>query len=349
VNGEPFGTARGRAVERYVLTNARGMRVAILTYGGIVQSVEVPDQQGALANVVLGFKTLEDYVQRNPYFGALVGRFANRIAHARFSLDGTEYELPVNHGPNSLHGGADGFDKRVWQVLNADTSRLELRLESPDGDQGYPGHLQIQVTYAVDMASNSLSIAYQATTDRPTVVNLTNHTYFNLAGEGSGSIEHHLLTLHADRYTPIDATLIPTGALEPVDSTPLDFRAQKRIGEHLRAGHEQIVLAQGFDHNYVVNGQAGALRRAARVEDPSSGRTLEVLTTEPAIQFYSGNFLDGTLVGIGGSVYRQGDGFTLETQHFPDSPNKPAFPSTLLRPGETFQSTTVFQFGVTQQ
>ncbi len=345
---EPFGTARGQPVERFLLANERGLRVAILTYGGIVQSLEAPDRNGTLVNIVLGFNKLDDYVQRSPYFGALIGRFANRIAHARFSLDGNEYELPANQGPNSLHGGTEGFDKRVWQVRHADHDRLHLQLESQDGDQGYPGNLEIQVTYIVSK-ENALSIEYRATSDQPTVVNLTNHTYFNLAGEGSGSIEDHVLTLHAERFTPIDAKLIPTGAIEPVAGTALDFRMPKRIGEHLRASHEQIVLAQGFDHNYIVNGKEGTLRPAARVEEPSSGRVLEVLTTEPGLQFYSGNFLDGTLVGTAGAAYRQGDGFTLETQHFPDSPNIPAFPSTLLRPGHAFESTTVFQFGVTSQ
>jgi len=340
-----FGSARGETVERYTLTNVRGMRVAILSFGGIVQSIEVPDRHGQLANVALGFADLDNYVTRNPYFGALIGRFANRLARARFALDGTEYTLDANPGPSSLHGGLDGFDKRVWQVHGADARRLVLALGSPDGDQGYPGSLSVEVTYSLD-DDGALRLDYRATTDRPTVLNLTNHSYFNLAGEGSGSVEDHVLTIHAEGYTPIDATLIPTGAIEPVADTPLDFRRPTPIGERLRAGFEQLVLAQGYDFNFVIDGQPGVLRPAARVEHPTSGRVLEVLSTEPGLQFYTGNFLDGSLVGPSGRVYRQGDAFTLETQHFPDSPNQPTFPSTVLRPGQTFASTTVYRFSL---
>jgi aldose 1-epimerase len=341
-----FGTARGETVERYTLQNMRGMRVVILTYGGIIQSIEVPDRHGQLANVALGFAEIDDYVARNPYFGALIGRFANRLAGARFTLDGTEYVLGANQEPNSLHGGLDGFDKRVWQVHSADARRLVLALDSPDGDQGYPGLLSVEVTYTLDDDDDALRLDYRATTDRPTVLNLTNHSYFNLAGEGSGRIEDHVLTLHADAYTPIDASLIPTGAVEPVAGTPLDFRTPTPIGERLRSGFEQLVLAQGYDFNFVIDGQPGDLRSAARVEHPASGRVLEALSTEPGLQFYTGNFLDGSLVGPSGRVYRQGDAFTLETQHFPDSPNQPTFPSTVLRPGETFASTTVYRFSL---
>jgi aldose 1-epimerase len=341
----PFGTARGEPVERYTLGNARGMRVAILTYGGIVQSLEVPDRHGQLANVALGFANLDDYVARNPYFGALVGRFANRLGRARFSLDGTEYSLDANQAPNALHGGLDGFDKRIWQVRDATAQRLDLALDSPHGDQGYPGTLSVQVSYSLD-DDGALRLDYRASTDRPTVLNLTNHSYFNLAGEGSGSVEDHVVTIHAAGYTPIDAALIPTGAIESVAGTPLDFRTPTPIGARLRSGSEQLVRAQGYDFNFVIDGQPGVLRSAARVEHPASGRVVEVRSTEPGLQFYTGNFLDGSLVGPSGRAYRQGDAFALEAQHFPDSPNQPTFPSTVLRPGETFASTTVYRFSL---
>jgi aldose 1-epimerase len=347
IDSEPFAAHRGQPVERYTLASTSGLRVRILTYGGIIQSLEVPDRTGQPANVVLGCAALDDYISRNPYFGAAIGRFANRIAHARFSLDGTSYALEANHGPNALHGGVDGFDKRIWRAEVTSADSLKLSLDSPDGDQGYPGALTVSVTYTVNQ-DNALRLDYRATTDRATVVNLTNHTYFNLAGEGSGSIEDHLLTLYADTYTPIDATLIPTGALEPVAGTPLDFRTPTPIGARLREGFPQLVLAQGYDHNYVINGPAGALRPAARAEHAASGRLMEVTTTEPGVQFYTGNFIDGSLVGPSDRIYRQGDGFTLETQHFPDSPNQPNFPSTVLRPGEVFSSSTVFQFSITR-
>jgi aldose 1-epimerase len=347
IDSEPFGAVRGQPVDRYTLATASGLRVRILTYGGIIQSLEVPDRTGQPANVVLGFAGLDDYASRNPFFGAAIGRFANRLAQARFALDGTTYALAANHGPNALHGGLDGFDKRIWQAEKVGPTSLRLSLHSPDGDQGYPGALSVSVTYTVDK-DNALRLDYRATTDRPTVLNLTTHSYFNLAGEGSGSIEDQLLTLHADTYTPIDATLIPTGAIEPVAGTPLDFRTPTPIGARLRDGFAQLVLAQGYDHNYVVNGVAGTLRPAARAEHPASGRVMSVSTTEPGVQLYSGNFIDGSLVGPSGRIYRQGDGFTLETQHFPDSPNQPTLPSTVLRPGEEFSSSTVFTFSVSR-
>jgi aldose 1-epimerase len=338
VSSESFGAVQGQSVERYTLANSSGLRVRVLTYGGILQSIDVPDRDGQVANVTLGFKTLDEYVEHNPFFGALVGRFANRIAHGRFSLDGTRYELPINDGPNSLHGGSEGFDKRVWagEII---PDGLKLRLNSPDGDQGYPGALEVEVTYTL-LPDNALRVDYQATSDKSTPINLTQHAYFNLAGEGSGSIEDHVLTLFASSYTPIDATLIPTGAIEAVKGTPLDFTVPTRIGERLRNEFEQIRLAQGYDHNFVLDGSAVA----ARVEEPTSGRVLEVETTEPAIQLYTGNLLDGTLVGPSGRTYRQTDAFTLETQHYPDSPNQPGFPPAVVRPGETFRSTTVFRF-----
>jgi len=338
------GVSDRKLIERYVLEDAHGLRVAILTLGGIIQSIEVPDRHGQTANVALGFSSLDDYVTRNPFFGALVGRFANRIARARFTLDGTEYVVPASQPPNSLHGGLVGFDKHIWDVRAASPTRLDLALLSPDGDQGYPGALSVEVSYS--LTDHALRLDYRATTDKPTVLNLTNHSYFHLGGEGSGSIDDHVLTINAERYTPIDATLIPTGALDPVAGTPLDFRTPTPIGARLRDGFEQLVLAQGYDFNYVVDGETGTLRPAARVEHPASGRVMEVLTTQPGIQFYSGNFINGSLVGPSGRTYRQGDGFALETQHFPDSPNQPAFPSTVLRPGERFESTTIFRFSL---
>jgi aldose 1-epimerase len=348
ISAEPFGEFNGQPVERYTLTSGQA-RVRILTYGGIVQSIEVPDRDGQSANVALGYATLEEYFGGDTFFGAIIGRFANRIARGRFALDGVAYELPTNDGPNSLHGGPSGLDQRVWQgrvAHDTDGVALHLTYTSPDGDQGFPGALSIEVTYTLGGAAD-LRIDYRAVTDRPTVVNLTNHSYFNLAGEGTGDVSDHVLTLHADTYTPIDATLIPTGTIAPVAGTPLDFTTPTSIGEHLRDGFEQVVLAQGYDHNFVLN-RAGpedrALILAAAAVDPASGRVLEVLTTEPGIQLYSGNFLTGMRVGTSGRIYRQGDGFTLETQHYPDSPNRVEFPSTVLRPGEVFTSTTVFRF-----
>jgi aldose 1-epimerase len=351
IQSEPFGSLRGDSVERYTLSSA-GMQVRILTYGGILQSIEVPDRAGQVANVSLGFATLDQYVRSSPFFGALIGRFANRIAGGRFTLDGVTYEVPVNDGPNSLHGGLQGFDKRVWQaspVRGSDAVGLKLTLLSPHGDEGYPGALSVEVTYTLT-AGAALRLDYHATTDRPTVLNLTNHTYFNLAGEGSGSIENHILTLFADSFTPIDDVLIPTGALERVAGTPFDFTTPTPIGARLRAGVDQLARAHGYDHNYVLDRQptnGPSLRLAARALDPASGRALEVLTSEPAIQFYSGNFLDGSLIGTSGRIYRQSDAFTLETQHYPDAPNHSDFPSTELRPGEVFASTTVFRFSTT--
>jgi aldose 1-epimerase len=351
ISGEPFGELNGQRVERYTLTNARA-RVRILTYGGIVQTIEVPDKGDQSANVALGYASLDEYFGGNTFFGAIIGRYANRIAQGRFSLDGAMYQLPTNNGSNSLHGGACGFDQRIWQARasqNAENVALHLTYTSPHGDQGYPGELSVEVMYTLGGA-NDLRLDYRATTDRPTIVNFTNHSYFNLAGEGAGDIGDHVLRLHADRYTPIDATLIPTGAIEPVANTPLDFTTPTRIGERIRAGFQQLVLAHGYDHNFVLNRAGlragGELMLAAVAEHPASGRVLEVSTIEPGIQFYSGNFLDGTRVGASGRVYRQGDGFTLETQHYPDSPNHPNFPSTVLRPGEIFSSTTVFRFSV---
>jgi aldose 1-epimerase len=337
-------------VHRWTVVNHRGMTVTVLTYGGIVQAIEVPDRDGRPANVALGFATLQEYVTGNtPYFGALIGRYANRIAAGTFSLDGRVCRVPVNNPPNSLHGGTVGFDKRVWTPAGAGDreAALELTYTSPDGEMGYPGTLAVRVRYTLT-ADNELRIDYQATTDAPTVLNLTNHSYLNLAGEAAGSVEDHRLVLHAGRYTPTDATSIPTGELAPVAGTPFDFASPHPIGERIDQDDEQLRFGRGYDHNFVLDRPAGAegtLVPAARVEDPASGRVLEVATTEPGIQFYTGNQLDGTLVGIGGAAYGPRAGLALETQHFPDAPNQPGFPSTVLRPGEVFRSATVYRFG----
>jgi aldose 1-epimerase len=348
VEKEDFGALPdGTRVHRWTLARG-GTRLRVLSYGGIVQSLEVPDRDGAHANVALGFAGLGDYVERSPYFGALIGRYGNRIAHGRFPLDGRTHRAPVNDGPNSLHGGDTGFDKRLWKVEPHDRAPggtgLRLRYVSPDGEAGYPGTLHVQVDYLLT-DDGGLRIGYEARTDRPTVVNLTNHTYFNLRGEGTGSAHDHVLRIGASRYTPVDETLIPTGVLAEVDGTPLDFRVGKPVGRDVRVAHPQLLRAQGYDHNFVLDkGVTDKPEWAATLHDPESGRTMRVATTEPGVQFYSGNFLDGTLTGTSGAVYRQGDGLCLETQHFPDSPNHPAFPSTVLRPGQTYRSTTEYSF-----
>ncbi|MEK0085629.1 aldose epimerase family protein [Benzoatithermus flavus] len=345
---DTFGRlADGGVVERYRMTNARGTEVELLTLGGIITAIRVPDRAGRLGNVALGFARLEDYVARSPYFGALIGRYANRIAGARFTLDGQVYRLAANRGRNTLHGGATGFDKRLWQaeeVAAPDGPAVALVYRSPDGEEGYPGNLDVRVICTLT-DGDELRIDYRAETDRPTIVNLTNHTYFNLEGEGSGDVLGHELMLAASAYLPTDAEQIPTGEVASVTGTPFDFRAPKPIGAEIRAGHEQLARGRGYDHCFVLDKAAsGELSLAARVRAPGSGRVLEVLTTQPGIQFYTGNYLDGTLIGAGGRIYRQSDGFCLETQHFPDSPNQPQFPSTVLRPGEVFASTTVYRF-----
>jgi aldose 1-epimerase len=341
--------ADGAPISRYTLGGS-GLEVDCITYGGVVTAIRVPDRDGVVANIVLGLPTLDDYVARSPYFGGIIGRFANRIGGARFELDGVVYQPPANDGPNSLHGGRAGFDKRVWlaeEEASPDGSRLVLSRRSPDGEEGYPGNLDVRVTYGVSAAGEFI-IDYEATTDRPTVLNLTNHSYFNLAGEGSGSIEGHELTLFADAYLPVDPTLIPRGVPRSVGGTPFDFTQAKRIGTQLRAAHPDLLAGRGYDHNFVLDpAPSHAPRLAAILRDPISGRTMEVRTTEPGVQFYSGNFLDGLLVGPSGSSYRQGDGLCLETQRFPDSPNRPDFPSTVLRPGERFRSRTAYCFSAT--
>jgi aldose 1-epimerase len=299
--------------------------------------------------VVLGFDNLTDYETKSPYFGSITGRYANRIANARFNLNGQEYVLATNDGSNSLHGGIKGFDKQVWEAETSQgDTEVSLRLTylSPDGEEGFPGNLSTTVTYTLTN-DNELRIDYGATTDKPTVLTLTNHTYFNLRGNGAGDIYDHVVRLNADRYTPVNENLIPTGELAPVEGTPFDFRSPKPISDGIRSGHPQMVLAHGYDHNFVLNrSDDTSLVEAARVVAPSTGRVLEVFTTEPGIQLYTANFVNGTLVGSSGGTYRQGDGMCLETQHFPDSPNQPNFPSVVLNPGETYQSTTVFKFSV---
>ncbi len=346
-----IGSTPDGDVDRFTLSNDSGMRVQILTYGGIIQTIEVPDRRGRMANVALGFGDLIDYVRRSPYFGCVTGRYANRIALGRFTLDGATYHLPVNDGPNSLHGGNVGFDKRIWAAEpfeRGDTVGVVMRYTSPDLDQGYPGALTTTVTYTLT-PDNAVRIGYQATTDKPTIVNLTNHTYFNLAGESSGSVEGHRLRINARRYTPVDATLIPTGRVDPVAGTPMDFTRPVAIGERIREDFPQLVTGHGYDHNWVLDrDEDPGLVEAATVVEPESGRVLTVLTEEPGIQFYSGNLLDGTLTGTGGRRYRRGDGFALETQHFPDSPHHANFPSTVLRPGQVYRTTTVYRFGTSR-
>ncbi|CAL9560092.1 aldose epimerase family protein [Streptomyces pilosus] len=338
--------ADGTKVHSWSLENG-GTRMRVLSYGGIVQSLEIPDRRGRHANVSLGFDTLEEYVASSPYFGALIGRYGNRIGRGRFTLDGKEYQLSVNDGENSLHGGAQGFDKRVWDVepfTRGSDVGLHLYYTAVDGEMGYPGTLRTKVTYTLTRGGD-WRVDYEATTDKPTVVNLTSHVYWNLAGEGSGSVYDHELSIAASRYTPVDSGLIPTGELARVAGTPFDFRRAKPVGRDIRTAHQQVLYGQGFDHNWVLDkGITTRPEHAATLRDPSSGRTLRIATGEPGLQFYSGNFLDGTLVGSGGRVYRQGDGLCLETQHFPDAPNRPSFPSTVLRPGETYRTTTVHSF-----
>jgi aldose 1-epimerase len=351
ISSESWGQADGEEVTLYTLTNANGMEVKITNYGGIITSVVVPDRDGNMANVTLGFDNLDRYLAGHPYFGNITGRYANRIAKGTFKIGDETYTLAINNDPNALHGGEKGFDKYVWtaeEVSSEDGAGIKLSRTSPDMEEGYPGNLEVEVTYTLTN-NDEIRIDYHATTDKPTVVNLTNHAYWNLAGEGNGSILGHELTLMAGNYTPVDETLIPTGEIAPVAGTPMDFTSPHPIGERIRDDFEQLVIGRGYDHNYVLDRSSAddtSLMVAARVVEPDSGRTLEISTTEPGIQFYSGNFLDATVVGASGRMYRQGDGFALETQHYPDSPNHPDFPSTLLEPGDEFNSTTIYAFSV---
>jgi aldose 1-epimerase len=340
-------TPEGAAVDVYTLTNANGLEVRAITYGAYIVSLRTPDRQGKLDDVVLGFDSLAGYLGSGSHMGSVVGRYGNRIANARFTLDGRTYALAANDGANHLHGGVKGFDRHVWsaeEVRRGDDVGVAFTFVSPDGDEGYPGRLKTTVTYTLT-PKNELVVDYVATTDKATLVNLTQHSYFNLAGQQTGDILDHELTLHADRYTPVAAGLIPTGAIAPLDGTPLDFRQPTRIGARIDQEHEQLKLGRGYDHNYVVTRAGPGLVPAARVVEPKSGRVMEVLTTEPGIQLYTGNWL-GTETGKGGRVYPKRSGFCLETQHYPDSPNRPEFPSTVVRPGETYSSKTVFAFSV---
>jgi aldose 1-epimerase len=336
ISRQPFGkTDAGEAVDLFTLADDGGLEVSIMTYGAALHRALVPDRLGNRANVALGFSTLDGYIANTGhYFGATVGRYANRIAHGRFTLDGVVHQLCRNDGDNCLHGGARGFDRKVWAVVACDAGLLSLACSSVDGEMGFPGDLDVRVKYR--LAAGELRIDYEAMSSAPTVVNLTNHTCWNLAGEGSGSVDGHVLMLAASSFTPVGPDLIPTGEIAAVAGTPLDFRTPVAIGARGR----------DYDHNFVLERKGGSLELAARVTEPAGGRVLEVLTTEPGIQLYTGTALDGTLTGPAGRPYGRGDCFALETQHFPDSPNRPSFPSTVLRPGETFHSTTVYRLGV---
>ena len=346
IHSAPFGRAGDQYVQIFTLTNVNGIEARVMTYGATLVSLQTPDRQGHLKNIILGFDTLQPYLDGVPYFGATVGRFANRIAHGRFSLDGKTYQLALNNGANSLHGGNRGFDKRVWQAQPIDTpagAALRLTYMSPAGEEGYPGELKAQVTYRLN-DDDSLAIDYEATTLAPTPVNLTNHAYFNLTGDPGQSILGHVLTINADRFAPVDATLIPTGELRPVAGTPFDFRQPRVVGSRIGDEDEQLRIGRGYDHYWVLNKKDSAsLTLAAVLTDPGSGRVVEVRTTQPGVQFYSGNFLDGKPVGSG-SAFKHRTGLCLETQHFPDSPNQPAFPSTILRPGQLYTQKTLLIF-----
>jgi aldose 1-epimerase len=335
----------GTQVDLYTLTNANGMQAGIINYGGTVVSLTAPDRNGKYADVVLGMDDLAGYQKATAFFGALIGRYGNRIGHAQFTLDGNTYKLPANDNGNTLHGGPQGFDKRVWTAVpgaGPDGQTLELTYVSKDGEMGFPGNLTAKVVYTLT-PKNELKIDYTATTDKPTVVNLTNHSYFNLAGQGEGDVLGHEVMINADRFTPVDAGLIPTGELKPVAGTPFDFTKPTAIGARIEANDEQIKFGKGYDHNWVLNKTGNELTKAAEVSEPKTGRVMEVWTTEPALQFYTGNFLDATLTGKGKTYPRRG-AFCMETQHYPDSPNKPAFPTTELKPGATYHTTTLYRF-----
>ena len=352
IRKQSFGkTVGGEPIDLYSLTNKKGMEVSITNYGATVVSIQAPDRAGKTADVVLGFDTLEGYESGKAYFGATVGRYGNRIGGGKFSLDGKTYTLPQNNGNNTLHGGITGFNKKVWkakEMASKDGESLELSYLSPDGEEGFPGNLSVKVVFTLPAERNELIIDYRATTDKDTVLNLTNHSYFNLAGEGNGDILEQVLKLNAKKFTPVDQGLIPTGELRDVAGTPMDFTTATAIGKRINEKYEQLVVGKGYDHNWVIARAEGAkgLTLAAEAYDPKSGRQLDVLTTEPGVQFYSGNFLDGSAKGKGGKAYGQRAAFCLETQHFPDSPNHANFPSTVLKPDSVFHSKTVFRFSV---
>ena len=343
IKTEPFGqTPDGQAVDLVTMTNPNGIEARIISYGGIIVSMKTPDRDGKSGDVVLGFDKLDGYTKEHPYFGAIIGRYGNRIGAGKFMLDGVEHKLAVKNGSNHMHGGVKGFDTVVWKIEETkaagDDAILKLGYLSKDGEEGYPGNLKCTVTYTLT-AGNELKMRYEATTDKATVLNLTNHSYWNLAGQGTGDILGHELMLNADRYTPVDEGLIPTGELKSVKDTPMDFTKAMTIGSRIK----QVDIG-GYDHNFVLNGETGQMKLCANVYEPVSGRVMEIRTTEPGVQFYTGNFLDGTLTGKGGKVYQKHYAFCLETQHFPDSPNKPDFPSVVLKPGEKYDITTVHKF-----
>jgi len=347
ISEQPFGTdTQGVPVTLYTLRNKNGAEVSICNYGGLVTSLKVPDRNGKLGDVVLGFDNLADYIKSSPYFGALIGRYGNRIAKGKFSLDGTEYTLATNNGPNALHGGLKGFDKVMWKSHAYQSEfgpSLELTYLSKDGEEGYPGNLSVKAVYTLT-DDNALKLEFTATTDKDTIVNLTHHSYFNLAGKGT--ILNHVVMINADKFTPVDSTLIPTGELRPVNGTPFDFRTPTPIGARINQNDEQLKFAGGYDDNWVINDYTGAVRLMARVYEPTTGRVLEVFSSEPGLQFYTGNFLDGTLKGKGGWVYQFRDAFCMEPQHFPDSPNEPSFPSVVLKPGAVYHNTIIYRFSV---
>jgi aldose 1-epimerase len=347
VSQRPFGqTKEGTPVTLFTLRNKQGAEAAICNYGGLVISLKVPDRNGQFGDVVLGYDNLADYIKDTPYFGAMIGRYGNRIAKGKFTLDGQEYTLAINNGPNALHGGLKGFDKVVWEprvVASLDGASLELRYTSKDGEEGYPGTLTVKAVYTLT-EDNGLKLEYTATTDKDTVVNLTQHSYFNLACKGDNL--SHVVMIPADKFTPVDSTLIPTGELKPVDGTPFDFRTPTTIGARIGQDDEQLKFGNGYDHNWVINKPMGQLGLMARVYEPTTGRVLEVLSTEPGLQFYTGNFLDGKLTGKGGWAYQFRNGFCMEPQHFPDSPNQPNFPSVVLKPGQVYKHTLIFKFSV---
>jgi aldose 1-epimerase len=337
----------GERIDVFTLTNEHGLEVRAITYGGIIVSIKTPDRNGRLDDIVLGFDSLDGYLKDSPYFGAIVGRYANRVARGRFTLDGKTYQLAINNGPNHLHGGIKGFDKVVWRAQPFDSAGVGVVFThtSPDGDEGYPGNLTARVSYRLTN-DNDLIVEYSATTDKATPINLSQHSYFNLGGAGTADVLTHVLRINADSFTPVDSTLIPLGTIVPVAGTPFDFRRDTTIGSRIDREDLQLRNGKGYDHNFVLNRDGGGLVLAARVREPKTGRTLEVRTTEPGLQFYSGNFLDGSITGKSGRVYPRRSGFCLETQHYPDSPNHPNFPSTILHPGTEYHSQTIFRFGV---
>ncbi len=340
--------SNGKQIDLFTLKNSRGMEVKIINYGGRVQSILVPDRHGKMADVVLGFGNMEGYLGNDPFFGAIIGRYANRIAKGEFKLDGKVYHLPINNGPNSLHGGNEGFDKRYWAAheVSQNPPTLEMTYDSKDGEEGYPGNLKVKVVYTLE-EDNALRIDYYATTDQDTVLNLTNHSYFNLHGDGNGTILSTIMEINSDKFTPIDSGLIPTGKIESLAGTPLDFRKPTALGARIHDDYSQLNYAHGYDFNYILNrDDKKGLVFAARAVDPESGRVLECSTTEPGLQLYTGNMLDGTIHGTSGKAYLRFGAFTFETQHYPDSPNHPNFPSTELKPGQHFHQTTVFKFSV---